>query len=116
MTRREVEVAGWLGERELEPRRSRGVPGFRVTYRAVRVLEAVAAAPGASDREIADGAGVTEEGQISPLLAQLEGHGLIENTDRGEPNAWRLTVRGEEVWAAVEGRGGEAGVGDTQTS
>ncbi len=79
---------------------------MRLTYRTLRVLAAVAATPGASNREVADGAGVHDQGQISKLLARLERLGLVHNhgdgQPRGEPNSWMLTPRGIEVATAVE--------------
>jgi AcrR family transcriptional regulator len=86
-------------------RQARGDPlrdlDMRLTYRTVRVLIAIADHPGASNRQIADVSGVTDQGQISKLLARLEHLGLIGNAcaapARGEPNVWRLTPRGEEV-------------------
>jgi AcrR family transcriptional regulator len=78
---------------------------MRLTYRTVRVLLAVAAQPGGSNRQVANAAGITDQGQISKLLARLHGLGLIENTAagpaRGAPNAWTLTARGWEVEAAI---------------
>jgi AcrR family transcriptional regulator/DNA-binding MarR family transcriptional regulator len=74
--------------------------GFRLTVRTHMVLSAVAEHAGASNREIADAAGVRDEGQISKLLSRLEGHGLLQNTGgstQGVPRAWRLTSRGEEI-------------------
>ena len=74
---------------------------MRLTYRTLMVLSAIAAKPGSSNREIADDAGVSDQGQISKLLGRLERLGLIENTGlghiKGEPNAWRLTHKGTEV-------------------
>ncbi len=76
---------------------------MRLTYRTLCVLEGVAARPGASNREVADLAGITDQGQISKLLTRLEKLGLLRNTAEqghqptGEPNAWRLTTRGVEV-------------------
>jgi AcrR family transcriptional regulator/DNA-binding MarR family transcriptional regulator len=75
---------------------------MRLTYRTVRVLLAIAANPEASNRRIADAAEVTDQGQMSKLLARLHHLGLIENVgtgsaSRGEPNAWTLTERGREV-------------------
>jgi AcrR family transcriptional regulator/DNA-binding MarR family transcriptional regulator len=74
---------------------------MRLTYRTVQVLAAIAANPGASNRQIADAAGVHDQGQISKLLARLGHLGLIRNgcdaLARGEPNAWQLTSRGEEI-------------------
>jgi AcrR family transcriptional regulator len=83
-----------------------GVP-MRLTYRTARVLEVVAAHPGASNRIIAEHAGIADQGQVSKLLARLERLGLVANTSRnehkptGEPNAWRLTPRGEEIERAL---------------
>jgi AcrR family transcriptional regulator/DNA-binding MarR family transcriptional regulator len=78
---------------------------MRLTYRTVRVLMAVAATPGSSNRTVADGAGIKDQGQISKLLARLQRLGLIENTGegsaRGGPNAWALTERGREVHGAI---------------
>jgi AcrR family transcriptional regulator len=78
---------------------------MRLTYRTVRVLVIVASAPGSSNRMLGDAAGIDDQGQISKLLARLERLGLIENAGagsaRGEPNAWVLTERGEEVHDAI---------------
>jgi AcrR family transcriptional regulator/DNA-binding MarR family transcriptional regulator len=73
---------------------------FRLTVRTQMVLVAVANRPGGSNREISDAAGVADQGQISKLLARLEGLGLLCNTGgetQGIPNAWHLTPRGEEI-------------------
>ncbi len=74
---------------------------MRLTYRTLMVLSAVAADPGASNRGVADAAGVQDQGQISKLLGRLERLGLIQNTGsgqpKGEPNAWELTAKGREV-------------------
>jgi DNA-binding IclR family transcriptional regulator len=78
---------------------------MRITYRTARVLEAVAQLGGGktdpSNRQIADHAGIHDPGQISKLLRRLEHLGLLANTSeraqRGEPNAWALTPRGEQV-------------------
>jgi AcrR family transcriptional regulator len=78
---------------------------MRLTYRTVRVLMAVAANLGSSNRTVADGAGIKDQGQMSKLLARLAKLGLIENTGegsaRGGPNAWALTERGVEVENAI---------------
>jgi len=93
------------------PRRKRAVPpvqgdplrelDMRLTYRTVRVLLAIAADPGASNRRVSEAADVSDQGQISKLLARLEHLGLIENGGagplRGEPNVWRLTPKGAEI-------------------
>jgi AcrR family transcriptional regulator len=94
----------------------RGVPDplreleMRLTYRTVRVLMAVAGDPGSSNRGVADGAGISDQGQISKLLARLQGLGLIENTgtgpERGAPNAWTLTAKGWEVHGAITQQAG----------
>jgi AcrR family transcriptional regulator len=79
--------------------------GMRLTYRTVRVLMAVAANPGGSNRQVADGSGIADQGQISKLLARLHGLDLVENAGagsvRGGPNAWTLTVKGSEVERAI---------------
>jgi AcrR family transcriptional regulator len=75
--------------------------GPRVTYRTARVLTAIAERPGSSNREIANRAEVVDQGQISKLLSRLEAQGLIANVGggglRGAPNAWELTLRGEQA-------------------
>ncbi len=77
----------------------------RLTYRTVRVLIAIASHPGSSNRLIADTAEVTDQGQMSKLLARLQHIGLIENNGagptRGEPNAWTLTHKGWRVQNAI---------------
>jgi len=75
---------------------------IRVTYRTLRVLGAIAALPGASNRQIGKAAGIEDQGQISKLLKRLEKVGLIDNGEgdaqlRGAPNAWRLTERGTQI-------------------
>jgi AcrR family transcriptional regulator/DNA-binding MarR family transcriptional regulator len=74
---------------------------MRLTYRTVRVLLAIAAQPGASNREVADAAGIVDQGQISKLLTRLGHLGLIENIGgepaKGEPNSWRLTSKGRQL-------------------
>jgi AcrR family transcriptional regulator len=78
---------------------------MRLTYRTTRVLEGVAEHPGASNRQVAERAGVHDPGQISKLLMRLERIGLLANTGRGytsgEPNAWWLTPLGERVAAQL---------------
>jgi AcrR family transcriptional regulator len=76
--------------------------GMRLTYRTVRVLDAVASHPGASNRQVGELAGVSDQGQISKLLARLRRIGLLSNAAggvpvKGEPNRWSLTVEGERV-------------------
>ncbi|HEV3071217.1 MAG TPA: TetR/AcrR family transcriptional regulator [Solirubrobacteraceae bacterium] len=78
---------------------------MRLTYRTIRVLVAIAEASGASNRRIAEAAGVSDQGQISKLLTRLEHLGLIQNAGegpaKGEPNAWTLTETGAEVERAI---------------
>ena len=74
---------------------------MRLTYRTVRVLMVISERPGASNREIAEGSGIADQGQISKLLSRLAKLELIENAggghERGASNAWHLTARGEQV-------------------
>ncbi len=74
---------------------------MRLTYRTARVLRTTAERPGMSNRLIGEGAGLSDQGQVSKLLARLERLGLLANTGeghvRGERNAWRLTPLGERV-------------------
>jgi AcrR family transcriptional regulator len=74
---------------------------MRLTYRTARVLECISERPGASNRAVAESAGVTDPGQISKLLRRLERLELTVNTGgghlSGEPNAWKLTPLGGQV-------------------
>jgi len=75
--------------------------GVRLTQRTTLVLRAIADYPGASNREVADRAGIVDQGQVSKLLGRLQAGGLIakdgEVRTRGAPNSWHLTERGELV-------------------
>jgi AcrR family transcriptional regulator len=79
---------------------------MRLTYRTLRALAAIATHPGASNRMVAETAGVQDQGQMSKLLARLETLGLIVNGGlgqaKGESNAWSLTPKGEEVERSVQ--------------
>ncbi len=80
---------------------------MRLTYRTVRVLLAIGGEPGASNRHIADTAGIVDQGQTSKLLRRLQHLGLIENAapedgQRGEPNSWWLTSRGEQLRRTID--------------
>jgi AcrR family transcriptional regulator len=81
---------------------------MRLTYRTVRVLMVIAEHPGASNREIAEGSGIADQGQISKLMTRLERLQLVENTGegqvRGASNAWHLTERGAQVERATRPR------------
>jgi AcrR family transcriptional regulator len=87
----------------------KGLP-MRLTYRTMRVLEAIAALPGCSNREVAQAAGITDQGQVSKLLRRLELLRLIENdlsnSKQGLANVWRLTEKGAQFRAVVEPRSG----------
>jgi AcrR family transcriptional regulator len=89
--------------------------GLRLTHRTVRVLRAIAelgsaagvAAParGLSNRQIADAAGIVDQGQASKLLQRLAGQGVIVNVspagDSERANAWQLTAVGERIERAT---------------
>jgi AcrR family transcriptional regulator/DNA-binding MarR family transcriptional regulator len=94
-----------------EPGSTAEDPGVRLTYRTMRVLTEIAEYPGASNREVAERAGIVDQGQISKLLARLLSEELIANmgegSTRGAPNAWRLTERGERVLEAAGARSEE---------
>jgi AcrR family transcriptional regulator len=91
-------------------RRSDPLAGLkiRLTYRTVRVLMVIAAHPGASNREVAEGSDIVDQGQISKLLTRLARLDLIENRgdgqERGAANAWHLTSRGAQVERATHPR------------
>jgi AcrR family transcriptional regulator len=82
----------------------RGLP-IRITFRTMRVLSTIGAQPDASNRDVGEVAGVTDQGQMSKLLRRLEHAGLIENLGegqiRGQANAWRLTPQGHAVLHAI---------------
>jgi len=88
--------------------------GIRLTYRTLLVLRALAqqeaAGAGMSNREVADAAGISDQGQASKLLARLARHGMIVNARarphrEGEANAWKLTERGASVERATRRAG-----------
>jgi AcrR family transcriptional regulator len=79
---------------------------MRLTYRTARVLEDVAEHPGSSNRQVADRAGISDQGQISKLLSRLQRLGLLENAGnggpaKGEANEWRLTPTGRQVAGSI---------------
>jgi AcrR family transcriptional regulator len=85
------------GERARRP----DVRATRLTYRTLRVLEVIALQPGLANNKISERAGISDQGQISKLLARLAQLGLLENTGKGQPagapNAWRLTPDGAHL-------------------
>lgn len=95
--------------REAELVRAAALP-IRVTHRTTMVLRAIALAPYSNNREVAEAAGLADEGQTSKLLARLERQGVLENVGigaaRGEPNAWLLTASGRRVVKLLRGRVG----------
>jgi AcrR family transcriptional regulator len=84
--------------------------GMRLTYRTLRVLDAVAQLggrePGPSNRMVGELAGISDQGQISKLLARLQRLGLIDNAPgvsvKGLSNKWRLTEKGQGIQRAIE--------------
>jgi AcrR family transcriptional regulator len=82
-----------------------GVP-MRLTYRTARVLTCIAAQPGISNRAVAEYAGISDQGQISKLLARLERLALTTNSGsghaKGEPNAWKLTPLGQQIAQSIQ--------------
>jgi AcrR family transcriptional regulator len=83
---------------------------MRLTYRTVRVLLAIDSLGGRgshpSNRQVATAAGISDQGQISKLLARLQALGLVGNAGgdhaKGEPNAWALTPRGRDVTRTLQ--------------
>lgn len=67
--------------------------------RARECLVYLAGQPGASNIEIAVGIGVAHRSQISKLLSELAGDGLISRRSEGQGkrNAWYLTPRGADI-------------------
>ncbi|HVR04496.1 MAG TPA: TetR family transcriptional regulator [Solirubrobacteraceae bacterium] len=82
---------------------------MRLTYRTMRVLAAIEAGGGLSNRQVARAADVADQGQISKLLQRLVRLELIRNDSggsaRGEANCWVLTERGAELAHALTQRG-----------
>jgi len=78
---------------------------LRITYRTIRVLAAIAANPGLSNVEVAQQAGIADQGQISKLLKRLQALGLVQNTGGGQElgcaNEWRLTDHGRAVERSI---------------
>jgi AcrR family transcriptional regulator len=78
---------------------------MRLTYRTMRVLSYIGDHPGASNRSVAEGAGIVDQGQMSKLLARLERLMLLRNTGAGQRhgacNEWHLTDRGRSVERAA---------------
>jgi AcrR family transcriptional regulator/DNA-binding MarR family transcriptional regulator len=80
---------------------------MRLTYRTVRCLLYIGEHPGCSNREITQGADISDEGQASKLLKRLERVGLVANSKPRRPgyaNYWTLTPHGEQVLSVARGR------------
>lgn len=73
--------------------------GMRLTYRTTYVLNTIAENPGSSNRQIGELAQISDQGQVSKLLARLERIGMIVNDGerKGEPNVWSLTPDGRRL-------------------
>ena len=84
----------------------------RLPHRTTLVLRAIARSPRSSNRQIAELAGLSDEGQTSKLLGRLRDRGLIENVGLGhawgEPNEWLLTAHGQQLVSRI-GRAPVAG-------
>jgi AcrR family transcriptional regulator/DNA-binding MarR family transcriptional regulator len=78
---------------------------LRLTYRTMRVLTAIAAAPGINNARLSERADIVDEGQASKLLGRLAGLGLIEDTaksaTRNAAKAWRLTAAGKRLERSI---------------
>lgn len=78
----------------------------RLTYRTVRVLQALAENPGVSNKTVAKAAGIVDQGQVSKLLARLQRAGLIVNDSDGSllgaANVWRLSPCGVRLQSTID--------------
>ncbi len=68
-------------------------------HRVRRCLLFLAEHPDSSNREIATGIGITDQSQMSRLLASLARENLVSKRSGGigKRNAWQLTTQGEEI-------------------
>jgi AcrR family transcriptional regulator len=92
---------------------ARGEPDVRLAARTLAALQAIAAAPGMNNREVASAAGIADAGQASRMLARLCRLGLIESERRpprrARANSWRLTAAGRELMGRAGRRATAAG-------
>lgn len=84
-----------------------GVPALLrdpAAYRVRLCLLYVAEQPGASNRQIAAGIGVSHQGQASTLLKRLVSEGLLmkQSLGVGRRNVWRLTADGSRVAGVLQ--------------
>lgn len=76
---------------------------MRLTYRTARVLQAVGERPAQSNRQVGDMVGISDQGQISKLLARLARLGLLTNSGiAGERNQWELTPTGNRITNSIK--------------
>jgi DNA-binding MarR family transcriptional regulator len=90
--------------------------GGRINHRReIEALKALASEPGLNNAQVAERAGIKDQGHISRLLARLARLGLIENArGHGRPGAtkaWGLTAAGEQLAAALTREAHAPGVG-----
>jgi AcrR family transcriptional regulator len=73
-------------------------------HRGRACLRYLASHPGASNRAVGEGIGLTRLEQAAALLARLANQGLLHKQAGrpGHPNAWSLTPHGEQVARALE--------------
>jgi AcrR family transcriptional regulator len=83
--------------------------GMRLTSRTAQVLQTISRQPGMSNRAIAQGVGIGDEGQISRLLSRLRRLKLIEDYPSavaiGTTKAWRLTPDGSRLLQELQSPG-----------
>ncbi len=90
---------------------------MRATYRTLRVLATIACRPGVSNREVADGAGITDEGQVSRLLASpaaprpdrerrgpRQGYAQRLAAHHGGPRGRARAARASREWACASSK------------
>lgn len=77
---------------------------MRLTYRTANVLRTLEEHPGRSNRQVADMVGISDQGQISKLLARLARLGLLVNAAgvAGERNRWELTPVGSRITRSIK--------------
>jgi AcrR family transcriptional regulator len=73
-------------------------------HRSRECLRYLATHPGASNRSVGEGIGLTRLEQAAGLLARLANEGLLakQTGGPGRPNAWSLTPHGERIARALE--------------
>ena len=74
------------GDHKRTPNQLEGL-SLRLTYRTMSVLEAIAAQPGLSNIQVSEGAGVTDQGQISSFSPASPATGSSRTQAAGSPRA-----------------------------